>query len=38
MFKSLRFEVYVNNIVKEVESKIDNLVVYMFFVYFYDNF
>lgn len=38
MFKSLRFEVYVNNIVKEVESKIDNLVVYMFFDYFYDNF
>lgn len=28
MFKSLRFEVYVNNIVKEVESKIDNLYVF----------
>lgn len=37
MFKSLRLEVHANNTVKEVESKTDNLVVYMSSAYLYDN-
>lgn len=37
MFKSLRLEVHANNTVKEVESKTDNLVVYMSSDYLYDN-